>query len=86
MSPSEVGDYFLANPDQPVKLTLSSGDSLVISRPVNAFIEAQRLFVYNIVDGERRIANGKKLISIPNITLMEPFHGKPPRWQTRRGR
>jgi hypothetical protein len=78
MSPTDLGDLFARYPDKAIKLTLTSGDSVVLPSPGNVMIDGLTLSVYNVTDPARRMGKGWRVISIPNIALAEPHDGAPP--------
>ena len=71
MSPSELEELFMENPDKPHRLTLSSGDPMVIvpSEQVS-YIHGISLGLLKYVAPGRFMAS-RRLVSIPNIVVAE---------------
>ena len=75
MSPSELDEYFITPPVRPVRLTLASGDQLVVRPEDRPFVSGLTLIVRGGAEDQRRIP-GSFLVSIPNIVLAEPLDGR----------
>lgn len=71
MSPSELADLFQNNPTTPFRLTLASGDVVDVDNPSRTIFESLALFVGQADDPEARFAKRVKIVSIPNILLVE---------------
>jgi hypothetical protein len=72
MSPSDLEDYFEQQGDVPLKLTLSSGDQIVLERPRDS-----KIIGYSLVFGVPAVVSDRahqrlKIISLPNIASVEP--------------
>lgn len=83
MSPSELDEYLLQDPVPPFRLTLASGDQIVVRAEDSAFVSGLSL----VLRGEpvtRTVTAESRLISIPNIVLLEPAGMKPPAGGRRR--
>ena len=72
MSPSELDEYFITPPVRPVRLTLASGDQLLIRPEQRPFVSGLALIVGGSKEEEGRVF-GSYLVSIPNIVLAEPI-------------
>jgi hypothetical protein len=73
MSPSEIEEYIFREPDKGFRLTLASGDQLIIDNPNRALIAGLSLICALGGDPTARRGDRLKIISIPNIVLIEPF-------------
>ena len=71
MSPTELETVLLENPNSPHRLTLSSGDSIVLTAARFAFIQGIGMRIYDPVGDDRMIARSSKFVSVPNIVLVE---------------
>jgi hypothetical protein len=78
VSTSDLDDYLNRKPIPTLRLTLSSGDQLVIRDEDRPFTEGLVL----ILPGAR--PDGPRLISVPNIVLVEPVSSAPPIGRRRR--
>jgi hypothetical protein len=73
MSPSDIEEFFQKNPEQPMRLTLSSGDQVIVQYPDRVtFYGLELHFSTNFVPGSR-IGRHLRIVSIPNIALIEPL-------------
>lgn len=82
MDSNSLDKYLALIPIPTLRLTLSSGDQVVIGDEDNPFIEGLTLVLGGRKDAGR-FAGGPRLVSIPNIVFVEPVEVPPPR---RRGR
>lgn len=72
MSPSELADLFEQNPTQPYRLILDSGDRIIVAEPRKTLVSEITLFLRASDDIEK--SHGKvSMVSIPNITMIEPI-------------
>lgn len=83
MGPSEVEEMLLRQPFRPVRLTLASGDQIIVREEDDPFVSGLSLALGGIREGTR-IETGARLVSVPNIVLAEwidprPSHGRRPR-------
>lgn len=71
MGSDELETVLLENPNSPHRLTLSSGDTLIIpnARAVSIIGIGMRIFEYAGTD--RLIARSSQFVSVPNIVLVE---------------
>ena len=76
MSPSEVEEYILQDPMPTLRLTLASGDQLIIRDEDRAFVSGLALVIRGSNTGNRMVAQSR-LVSIPNIVLVEPTTAPP---------
>jgi hypothetical protein len=74
MSPSDLEETIYGEPFVPVRLTLASGDQVIIDNPRRAVISGLTLAYSLADDPASRIGKQLKLISIPNIVLVEPVN------------
>jgi len=84
MSPPDLDEILNEQPAVPVRLTLSSGDQVVIDNPTRTLIAGLSLFIGVAEIPEARIGDRVRIVSIPNINLIERIEG--PRRNGRRGR
>lgn len=81
--PIEIEDFLGLRPMPQPRLTLASGDQLIVTRDGEPFCFGLAL----ILRGERerqRITSASRVISVPNIVLLEPLSPRMP--QGRRSR
>ena len=71
MSPSELAVLFEANPDAAFRLTLSSGDVGDVTKPAKALIESSVIYIGQHDKADAREARVTRIVSIPNIALVE---------------
>jgi hypothetical protein len=79
MSPTELGEHLFQEPFVPLRVTLAGGDQVVIDNRNRAVISGLTLFYSFADDPSSRIGNRGKLMSIPNIVMVEPLHPRDPR-------
>ena len=72
MSPSEIEEYLFQEPFTPLRLTLASGDQVIVNNNRRAVIAGLSLIYGMADDPNARIGNRVRIISIPNIVLIEP--------------
>jgi hypothetical protein len=84
MSPTDLDDILNEQPAVPLRLTLSSGDQVVIDNPTRTLIAGLSLFIGLAETPEARIGDRVRIVSIPNINLIERIEG--PRRNGRRRR
>jgi hypothetical protein len=82
MSPSELELYIQQDPAVPLRLTLSSGDQIVIRDEDRPIVEGLVLILCGAETG--RFAQRHRLVSVPNIALVEPAPGNRPTGRRRR--
>ena len=82
MSPSELEEYINQDPMPTLRLTLASGDQLLIRHEDRSFISGLVLTIPGTMRG--RFAGGPRLVSIPNIVLVEPSPERPGTTRRRR--
>jgi len=74
MSPSEFEERLYEEPFTPLRVTLVSGDQVIVDNPRRAVIAGLSL-VYAISDNAAaRVGKRLKIMSIPNIVLLETIH------------
>ena len=79
MGPSELAELFDAEPNGAFRLTLSSGDVVEVIQPRQAIVEASVVFIGQFDSPDARIASGMRIVSIPNIALVERIDPRRPR-------
>ena len=75
MSPSELEIYLDQDPNQVIRLTLSSGDQILVRSEDRPVVEGLALILRGPETG--RFAQRHRLVSVPNITLVEPVTSRP---------
>lgn len=76
MSPSDLEQYIVQKPVPTLRLTLSSGDQLVIGDEDKPILEGLVLVLRGRVVNER-LVGPSRLVSVPNIVLVEPITRRP---------
>jgi hypothetical protein len=71
MRPTDLEDYLAADPLTPIRLTLSSGDQLVVDEPRRSLVAGMSLALAVPDENGPRGVTRLKLVSIPNIVLVE---------------
>ena len=79
MGPSELADLFESNPDAAFRLTLSSGDTVEVTRPQQTLVGPGTVYVNQFDGDDARIATGTRIISIVNIAMVERVDRRKPR-------
>jgi hypothetical protein len=77
MSPSELADLFENHPNTPFRLTLSSGDVVDVDNPSRTIFQSLALYIGQSDDPESRFAKRVRVVSVPNIALVEPMERRP---------
>jgi hypothetical protein len=75
MGPEELDQYFRLVPMPDVRLTLSSGDVVIITDSDRPFIAALTLVLRGERDGQ--VTRRSRLISLPNIAMAEVADAAP---------
>ena len=86
MSPTDLEEFLFEEPFQPLRLTLASGDQVSINSNRRVLIAGLALHYGLSDDPDSRIGKRARIISIPNIVLIEPINGRGGGGGTRRGR
>jgi hypothetical protein len=76
MSPAELEQYLRMEPMPRLRLTLASGDQIVITSDDEPFVSSLAL----VLRGDPRskdVTADSRLVSIPNIVLAEPVAARP---------
>jgi hypothetical protein len=76
MSPTDLEEILQEEPSRPLRVTLSSGDQIIIEDPRHTLVAGMSLAVRARDDHSERVTHRMRLISIPNIALIEPFTGR----------
>lgn len=71
MSPSDIETFFDTYPEGPYRLTLSSGDRLHIEKKSHALLADMTLALAVIEDPSNRMNRKLRMISVPNIVVIE---------------
>ena len=71
MTSSELEEIFENHPTSPLRLTLSSGDTVDVDNPRRTIIEQLALYIGQSDDPDARQAQRVKVVSMPNIVLVE---------------
>ncbi len=72
MSPSDLEEHLFQEPFTPLRLTLSSGDQLIVDNNDRALISGLTLLYSLADDPTSRLGKKLRVVSIPNIVLVEP--------------
>jgi hypothetical protein len=83
MSPSEIEQYLQMEPMPTLRLTLASGDQILVRDQDDAFVSDLSLVLRGIKIN-REITARSRLVSIPNIVLAEPIDVRPDTGRRRR--
>ena len=84
MSPSELAQLFEDNPERAFRVTLSSGDTIDINNPRRTLVDNIMLYISQSDDPRALVGQRTRVISIPNIAMIEPI--EPGRSRGRRRR
>jgi hypothetical protein len=71
MSPTDLEERIYREPFVPLRLTLASGDQVVIESSQRVLMDGRAIYYLISDDPASRIGKRVKLISIPNIVLVE---------------
>lgn len=89
MSPSALADLFEKNPTTPFKITMASGDEIVVAEPRRTLITELELYVGTGTGnrpGSSPFAQYARIVSIPNINIVQRIDSRPPPTGERRRR
>ncbi len=84
MGPSEMEEYIEQRPMPPWRLTLASGDQIVIRDEDEPIVTGITLVLRGEPSKDGRITSRPRFVSIPNIVLAEPLEYRPPPRRRRR--
>ncbi len=84
MTPTEMYDIIDQHPDRPIKLTLSSGDVVVVDNPRRTIIQELALYIGQADDPDAPFAQRIRVVSIPNIAMVEHIDRSQLRGRSRR--
>jgi len=73
MSPSDLYELFEQHPNQAFRLSMASGDQIIVDNPRRTLIVSLMLYVGISDDPDSPIAKNSKFVSIPNINIVEPI-------------
>ena len=79
MTPSELADLFESKPSAAFRLTLSSGDTVDVLRPSQTLIGNLTVFINQYETPDARTASGTRIVSLPNIAMVEEIDPRRPR-------
>jgi hypothetical protein len=79
MSPTDLEEKLYQDPFVPFRLTLASGDQVVIDNPRHVLISNLSLHYLLADEPTARVGKQVKIISIPNIVLVETIDPRRPR-------
>jgi hypothetical protein len=86
MSPSELESMLMENPTKPHRLTLASGDTVIVPNLRSVVIDNIVMKIFDFLGPNRAQVRGSRMVSIPNIVLVEMLDSLPPGRSARRGR
>jgi hypothetical protein len=78
MSPGEVEELFIRFPGKPIRLTMGSGEEIILPNANSAIIDTLSLWVIEWADFDRRRSKRTRIVSFPNINTAEPLETMPP--------
>jgi hypothetical protein len=84
MSPSDIEEHISREPFIPLRLTLASGDIVDLDDGKRILMTGYALYYLISDNPESRIGKKVRLISIPNIVMIEPKEFRPGRDGRRR--
>jgi hypothetical protein len=84
MSPSDLEEQIYQDPFVPLRLTLASGDQVILDNPKRVMMTGLALYYLLADNPDTRIGKRVKIISIPNIVLVEPAGSRPRNGRGRR--
>jgi hypothetical protein len=83
MSPTDLEELLQEHFTDRLRVMLSSGDEVIIEQPQRTIISGLSLYVQMFEDSASRMGRRVRVISIPNINLIEPMrpgrNGRRPR-------
>jgi len=71
MSPSALADLFEQNPTTPFRITMASGDEIIVPEPRLTMITEIQLIIGIRTTPNERVPQRTRFVSIPNINLVE---------------
>jgi len=77
MSPVDIEEHILREPFVPLRLTLASGDVVDLDDGKRIWLAGYALYYLISDNPEARIGKRVRLISIPNIVMIEPKEFRP---------
>ena len=87
MSSPELEEFLQEHVTDRLRVVMSSGDELIIEQPQRTLIGGLSLYIQMYEDSAARIGLRVRIISVPNINLVEPIrpgpNGRRPRRRTR---
>jgi hypothetical protein len=78
MAPSDIEIFLDSNPVGPYRITLSSGDQIVIDGRNNILLAGGVLAMAVTDDPNLRSEKRLQMVSVPNIVLFEQIKRRPP--------
>jgi len=86
MSSSELEEYLQGHQDDRLRLVMSSGDEMIIEEPRKTLIDGLTLHIQMYGNWTLREAPRVRIVSIPNINIIEPIRRGPNGRRPRRRR
>jgi len=74
MSPSDLEDQIYSDPFVPLRLTLASGDQVIIESSQRVLMTGLTIHYLLTDDPAARVGTRVRIVSIPNIVLVEPVN------------
>lgn len=78
MAPSDIEIFLDSNPSGPYRITLSSGDQIVIDGRNNILLAGGVLAMAVVDDPNLRSEKRLQMVSVPSIVLFERLNRRPP--------
>lgn len=85
MSPTDLIEILEDHPGERLRVVMASGDQVIIENPLRAVVSGMSLYIQMYDDSSERMSAQARIVSIPNITLIEPVR-RPPNGRTPRRR
>ena len=86
MSPSDLIEILEQHPAERLRVVMASGQDVIIHNPLRAVVNGLSLYIQIYGDEDSRVRPQARIVSIPNITMIEPFRGGPPNGRVPRRR
>jgi hypothetical protein len=86
MSPSDLIEIIEEHPTERLRVVMASGDEVVIETPQRTVVSGLALRIQLYDESNERMRPHARVVSIPNITLVEPIRRPPEGRRPRRRR
>lgn len=86
MSPTNLLEVLEEHPNDRLRVVMASGDEIVIQNPMRTVVSGLALRIQLYDESNERVKPEARLVSIPNITLVEPIQRPPEGRRPRRRR